>query len=129
MPSPSRSAANIDAVVQQNYPQAWGVELAIYKRGALVYQKGYGLRDRGLPEQFEGPNFWGIQQTDQLFGFPRGQFAPDAHTVFDLASVSKEFTAGAILLLQQDGKLSVTDTVAKYFPAFPNGNAITLLYL
>jgi CubicO group peptidase (beta-lactamase class C family) len=127
-PAPSRPS-NIDAIVQQNYPLGWGVEIAIYKHGVLDFQKGYGLRDRGLPDQFEGANFWGIEQTDQLFHVPRGRFAPDASTVFDLASVSKEFTAAAILLLQQDGKLSVNDTVAKYFPAFPNGNAITLLYL
>jgi CubicO group peptidase (beta-lactamase class C family) len=31
--------------------------------------------------------------------------------------------------LQQDGKLSVNDPLSKYFPTFPNGNAITLLYL
>ncbi len=90
---------------------------------------GYGLRDRGLPDTFAFPNMWKIAQPEALFNLPRGQFAPDANTVFDLASVSKEFTAGAILLLQQDGKLSVNDTLAKYFPGFPNGSAITLLYL
>lgn len=128
-PSPSIAPSSIDAIVQQSYLQSWGVELAIYKHGALAYQRGYGLRDRGLPDSFEGSNFWNIQQTDKLFNLPRGQFAPDANTVFDLASVSKEFTAGAILLLQQDGKLSVNDPLSKYFPSFPNGNAIPLLYL
>jgi len=128
-PSNNGSSSTIDGIVAQNYPQSWGVELAIYKHGALVYQKGYGLRDRGLPEEFEGPNFWGIEQTDQLFHLPRGRLAPDGNTEFDLASVSKEFTGGAILLLQQDGKLSVNDTLAKYFPTFPHGHAITLLYL
>ena len=129
MPSPSGKLNSIDTIVEQNYGLSWGVELAIYKHGVLVYEHGYGLRDRGQPDNFEGPNFWGIEQPDQLFGFPRGRFAPDANTEFDLASVSKEFTAAAILLLQQDGKLSVNDTVAKYFPGFPNGNQITLLYL
>src|SRR5579864_3020599 len=127
--STGRTLSNIDTIVEQNYLQSWGVELAIYKHGVLAYQRGYGLRDRGLPEQFEGPNFWGIEQTDQLFHLVRGRFAPDANTEFDLASVSKEFTGGAILLLQQDGKLLVNDTLSKYFPTFPNGNAITLLYL
>ncbi len=128
-PSPPAKLSGIDAIVQNSYPLAWGVELAIYKHGILTYEKGYGLRDRGLPDQFEFTNFWGIQQPDKLFNLPRGSVAPDANTFFDLASVSKEFTAGAILLLQQDGKLSVNDTVAKYFPTFPNGSAITLLYL
>ncbi len=43
--------------------------------------------------------------------------------------MSKEFTAGAILLLQQDGKLSVNDPLSKYFPSIPSASSIPLLYL
>ena len=53
----------------------------------------------------------------------------DAGTVFNLGSVSKPFTAGAVLLLQQDGKLSVTDPLSKYFPSFPRGSDIALIHL
>ena len=106
-----------------------GVELAVYKNGVPSYIHSYGLRDRGLPDKFNGNNFWQIEQPDQVFHMPRGKFAPDAGTAFDLGSVSKEFTAGAILLLQQDGKLSVNDPLSKYFPTFPNGNTIKLLYM
>lgn len=127
-PTPA-GVSSIDTVVGQNYGGAWGVELAIYKNGSLSYAHGYGLRDRGLPDVFLGPNIWGIEQPDKLFNLNRGMLAPDIDTAFDLASVSKEFTAGAILLLQQDGKLSVNDPLSKYFPTFPNGNAITLLFL
>ncbi len=127
-PMPATASA-FDAVIQGAYPGGSGVELAVYKNGTLVYAHGYGLRDRGLPDTHARPDPWGLQQPEQLFGLNRGQFAPDANTVFDLASVSKEFTAGAVLLLQQDGKLSVNDPLSKYFPSFPNGNAITLLYL
>ncbi len=127
--SPAPAPSTIDGIVAQNYPGAIGVELAIYKNGTLVYGKGYGLRDRGKPESFFGPNFWTILQPDKILNLPRGKFVPDESTDFDLASVSKEFTAGAILLLQQDGKLSVNDPLSKYFPGFPNGNEITLLYL
>ncbi len=126
---PPGSAPAYDAVIQQNYGGGWGVELGIYKNGTPLYVHGYGLRDRGLPDTFAFANMWKIAQPEATFNLPRGQFAPDADTVFDLASVSKEFTAGAILLLQQDGKLSVNDSLAKYFPGFPNGGAITLLYL
>ncbi len=137
MPTPIPSGSStpppvtqqIDGIVAQNYPGNYGVELAIFKNGAPVYERGYGLRDRGLPDSFGGYDFWGVQQPDQLFHLARGPFAPDAATMFDLASVSKEFTAGAILLLQQDGKLSVNDTLAKYFPNFPNGAKIPLSYL
>jgi CubicO group peptidase (beta-lactamase class C family) len=128
-PSPQPSPTSIDAVVAQNYPNAFGVSLVMYRHGALLYQHGYGLRDRNVPDVFAGSNFWGISQPDQLLHLPRGQFAPDINSVFDLASVSKEFTAGAILLLQQDGKLSVSDPVSKYYPTIPSANKITLLYL
>ena len=128
-PPPPSQATAYDAVIQQNYAGGWGVELAVYKNGAPLYVHGYGLRDRGLPDTFAFPNMWQIQQPETLLNLPRGQFAPDANTVFDLASVSKEFTAGAILLLQQDGKLSVNDPLSKYFPGFPNGDAISLLEL
>jgi len=129
MVSPSPGGSPIDAVVEQNYPGGWGVELAMYRNGVLLYQHGYGLRDRGLPDVFGGYDFWGIEQPDKLFNLTRGAFAPDANTDFDLASVSKEFTAGAVLLLQQDGKLSVNDPLSKYFPSLPSASAITLLDL
>ena len=38
-------------------------------------------------------------------------------TIFNLASVSKQFTAFAILLLEQDGKLSLNDSILKYIPS------------
>jgi CubicO group peptidase (beta-lactamase class C family) len=126
-PPPATSA--YDAVIQQYYAGGWGVALGVYKNGVPLYTHGYGFRDRGLPDAFAGSNFWNVPQPDQLFSLPRGAFAADANTVFDLASVSKEFTAGAILLLQQDGKLSVNDPLSTYFPGFPNGDAISLLYL
>ena len=128
-PAPPSAAQAIDRIVEQNYSAGWGVELAIYRNGQLLYAHGYGLRDRGLPDTFAPPNFWRIAQPDQVFNIPRGQFAPDINTEYDLASVSKEFTAGAILLLQQDGKLSVSDPLSKYFPTLPSAANIPLLYL
>ncbi len=128
-PANSASPATIDQIVAQNYGGGWGVELAIYHHGALLYAHGYGLRDRGLPDSFGGYDFWHVQPPDKLYRLARGAFAPDASTIFDLASVSKEFTAGAVLLLQQDGKLSVNDPLSKYFPALPDATHIPLLYL
>jgi CubicO group peptidase (beta-lactamase class C family) len=127
-PPPSGAAA-YDSIIQQNYAGGWGVELAVFKNGVPVYVHGYGLRDRGLPDVFGHGSFWRVPAPETIYNLPRGQLAPDANTLFELASVSKEFTAGAILLLQQDGKLSVNDPLSKYFPSFPNGNAIPLLYL
>lgn len=123
------AASPFDLIIEQNYAGGWGVDLGVFKNGALVYGKGYGLRDRGLPDSYGRQTFWPVPPPEQVLGLPRGSFAPDAGTLYELASVSKEFTAGAILLLQQDGKLSVTDPLSKYFPGFPNGDAIPLTFL
>lgn len=53
----------------------------------------------------------------------------DEHTVFSIASVTKQFTAAVILQLQEAGKLSVNDTLSKYFPDIPSAKKITLKHL
>lgn len=47
-------------------------------------------------------------------------------TLFSIGSVSKQFCASAVLLLQEQGKLSVNDTVEKYFPDYTVAKDITL---
>lgn len=47
-------------------------------------------------------------------------------TVFRLASITKQFTATLVLLLQQDALLSVNDSLDLYFPQYPNGENITI---
>jgi len=47
-------------------------------------------------------------------------------TIYNIASLSKHFTGAAILLLQERGKLSVNDTLAKYLPEFPSSGQITI---
>jgi CubicO group peptidase (beta-lactamase class C family) len=54
----------------------------------------------------------------------------DTHSVFNLASISKQFTAFAILLLEQDGKLRIDDPVVKYLPELgPSARNVTLAHL
>jgi CubicO group peptidase (beta-lactamase class C family) len=54
----------------------------------------------------------------------------EAHSVFNLASVSKQFTAFAILLLEQDGKLRADDPVVKYLPELgQSARGVTLAHL
>lgn len=50
-------------------------------------------------------------------------------TVFHAASITKQFTAAAVLILEQRNKLQVQDPVAKYLPDFPNGRKITIHHL
>ncbi len=45
---------------------------------------------------------------------------------YSIGSISKQFTAAAILMLQQDGKLSLDDKVAKFFPELTDADHITL---
>lgn len=49
--------------------------------------------------------------------------------VFELGSMTKQFTAIAILMLQGQGKLNTKDTISKYIPDYPSGNKITLHHL
>lgn len=58
---------------------------------------------------------------DMEFGAP-----VRAGTAFRIASVTKQFTAAALLRLQEEGKLALEDTLAKYYPRFPRADEVTL---
>lgn len=83
-----------------------GVSLAIVKEGRLVRSQGYGLANVEL-------------------GVPAS-----ADTVYQSGSVGKQFTAAGILLLAEDGKLSLDDRLSKHFPAGPSAwHRITIRHL
>jgi CubicO group peptidase (beta-lactamase class C family) len=50
-------------------------------------------------------------------------------TIFQIGSITKQFTATLILRLEEKGKLKTTDYISKYFPDFPRGNEITIHHL
>ena len=50
----------------------------------------------------------------------------DSQSVFRIGSVTKQFTAAAILRLQQEGRLAVTDPLSTYVPDYPHADRITL---
>jgi CubicO group peptidase (beta-lactamase class C family) len=50
----------------------------------------------------------------------------DSNTIFQIGSVTKQFTATVILKLQEEGKLSVNDKLDKYFPQFKYADRITI---
>ena len=50
----------------------------------------------------------------------------DEASVFPIASITKTFTALAILLLEQDGRLATSDPLARFLPDFPDAERITL---
>ena len=74
--------------------------------GATVFANGYGLAD--------------LEHNIPI----------TAETVFEPGSVSKQFTAAAVLLLEQQGKLSLDDPIRKYIPEVPDyGSPITIRHL
>jgi CubicO group peptidase (beta-lactamase class C family) len=87
-------------------PGSPGCALAAARDGKLLYAKGYGLAN--------------IEENVPI----------TPQTVFDIGSTSKQFAAASILLLQKQGKLSITDDVRKYIPELPSyGKTITILHL
>lgn len=80
---------------------------------------------------------FGIFQNDELLickAYGKAEIQNQApvipETVFELASITKQFTASGILILQQDGMLSIEDPLKKYFPECPESwNDITLKHL
>ena len=103
---PSQPA--IDALVKQQMDEQRipGVSLAVTVDNELIFTRGYGLSNVEL------------------------QFPALAESVYEVASITKQFTAMGILLLAQDGKLALDDPVTKYLPASaPAWNKITLRHL
>ncbi|HAB17447.1 MAG TPA: serine hydrolase domain-containing protein [Verrucomicrobiota bacterium] len=82
-----------------------GLSVAIVKDGQVVLAKGYGQRSLSDARPV------------------------DADTRFAIGSVTKQFACACILLLAEDGKLSVNDKVAKYYPNLSRAGDITLLDL
>jgi CubicO group peptidase (beta-lactamase class C family) len=97
----------VDKVFAQwDKPTSPGCALAVIKDGSIVYKRGYGMADldHDIP----------ITST----------------SVFHVASVSKQFTAMAIHLLAQQGKLSLDDEARKYLPELPDfSDKITIRHL
>jgi CubicO group peptidase (beta-lactamase class C family) len=89
-----------------NNLQSPGAVVAVSKDGKIVFEKGYGSAEL----EYKLP------------------ITPA--TVFHIASVSKQFTAFAILLLEKEGRLSINDDIRKYIPEVPDfGKVITLNHL
>ena len=68
-----------------------------------------------------------------LVSFAKGRM-PDGSAVtsaspMPVGSVSKQFCAAAILLLQDQGKLKITDTLDKFYPSYAEGSKVTLKHL
>jgi len=74
----------------------------IARDSRILFQKSYGLANQE----------WGVPNSER--------------TKFHIASVTKTFTAAAILQLEREGKLKLDDPLSKYIPDFLNGERITI---
>lgn len=91
-------AASIDEMLTSAAArEAFAGSVIVVDDGRTVFEKGYGFADRAGA---------------------RRENAPD--TIYRIGAVSKQFTAAAILALASDGKLSLDDSIAKWFPDYPH---------
>ena len=88
--------AKIDAAFKDYGTTTPGCALGIYERGRVRFARGYGMADLSL-------------------GVP---ISPT--TVFDIGSTSKQFAAASIVMLANEGKLSLADDVRTYVPELPS---------
>ena len=106
-PVPPDTTAKVDAVfAAYDHSDSPGCALAVIQDGSIVYERGYGMANLEL----------GVANSPQ--------------SVFDIASMGKQFTAFSIHLLARDGKLSLDDDIRKWVPEIPSyGKTITIRHL
>lgn len=98
--------AGIDGLMQRYDGSVPGAAVLVLKDGQPVFRRGYGLAV--------------VEDSTPV----------SPATNFRLASVSKQFTAAAILLLAEDGRLSIDDPLKKWLPSLPAmADAMTLRHL
>src|SRR5579875_1994831 len=98
------SAAELDAKIAATRA-AFGVpsvSVAVVQNGQISYAKAFGDADL------------------------KSERAADTRTRYAVGSISKQFTAAALLWAQEQGKLSLDDKVSKYFPDLTRANEVTI---
>jgi CubicO group peptidase (beta-lactamase class C family) len=98
--------ATLDEYLRRAAANGFSGAVLVARDGKIVLQKGYGWADQ------------------------KNKTPITADTVFDIGSYVKAFTATAIMQLEEQGKLSTSDSITKYFPNVPADKAgITLHHL
>ncbi len=107
IPLTAQTPAQIDSIFATYHSEAApGLAVLVIKDGKVQFERGYGVTDL------------------------RTRHKIDADTNFRLASLTKQFTATAIMLLVHDGKLHYEDHLTDVFPDFPPyGKKITIRHL
>jgi len=103
---PRQVARRLDEHMTRLVPFGYSGSLLVAKDGQIVLANGYGLADR------------------------ENRVPVTAETVFDIGSITKQFTAAAILKLEMEGRLSVNDPLSRWFTGVPaDKQGITLHHL
>lgn len=107
MPASARADRVDDYVRQQmRLRHIPGLALAVVRDGRVVKERGYGLASVEL------------------------EVPATAATVFEIGSISKQITAAAVMLLVEEGKVSLDDAVSKYIPESPEAwRGVTVRHL
>lgn len=94
----------IDSLILSKFKEADGPGgiFMVAQKGKPVYQKAFGMANLELDAKL------------------------NTNSVFQIGSMTKQFTAIAVLMLEEQGKLKVSDPISKYIPSYPNGNNITI---
>ncbi|UUC44077.1 serine hydrolase domain-containing protein [Flavobacterium cerinum] len=97
----------VDSIIKTEFKDENGPGGVFYiaQKGKPIYKKAFGKANLELNVPMTSDN------------------------VFQIGSMTKQFTAVAILMLEQQGKLNANDPISKYIPDYPNGNAITIHHL
>ena len=100
-------AREIDAIISKHYqPDLPGCAVVVVRGTETIFRKGFGLANMELNVPIQ------------------------PESVFRLASITKQFTAVAILMLVERGKLALSDPLTKLLPSFPaHGKRITVEHL
>ncbi len=102
----NKMVAECDAIFQQAYTNnSPGAAILIAKGDKILYRKAFGMANLELKVQMK------------------------PETVFQLASITKQFTGVAIMMLVEQGKFSLRDPLSKFISDFPRGNEITIHHL
>ncbi len=100
------TGAKLDSLISAyNRLQKFNGTVLVAMQGNVLLSKGYGYRNA------------------------TNKTVNDEHSIFQLGSITKQFTAAVILKLQEEKKLSVADKISKYLPGFPKGDSITIEHL
>lgn len=105
--SKAQNLNQIDQILKEKYDQNGpGATVLISKKGKIIYRKAFGQANLELNMPMQPEN------------------------VFQIGSMTKQITAVAILMLEEQGKLNLTDEITKFIPDYPtHGKKITIHHL